>query len=318
MQAFSLWARGARARTAPCSLPRGSGECDLELTLGTSRFSPAHPLGPRKVSWKCKVLPDPKGHSPALGLWPRLPRVPRGSPLPIRSQTASSLWHCSVHTKRKRERKQCPAESKLLAAWLTHSPAQKWEAVGGVKGRRSRIREKPERFALSTPRLWTTARPGGSGRREAGRWRALSAVLSSPAEWSPSPSPLEWKWVFTRQIYESHLLTSDLPGLRSGWYSWRGGEEAKISNEGLRKGRNHLPGSVTLSLSDYKFCSCEKHLHFSKRSAPFGVTTKNQRRGVQCTFPTSVRFLYIYLIISWGRGGKDFCNDPGDVNQHLL
>jgi hypothetical protein len=39
-------------------------------------------------------------------------------------------------------------------------------------------------------------------------------------------------------------LTSDLPGLRSGWYSQRGGEATKISSEGFRKGRNRLLGSV--------------------------------------------------------------------------
>lgn len=190
-------APGARAAEAPALRPLGSGECDLGLPLGRSRFSPAGPRGPQKVSGKCKLLPDPKGHSPAPRLWPKLPPVPRGSLPPIHSQTASWLLHCSMHTKRKRERKQYTAESRLFAPWLSRSLAHKSEGDEGKEAReRSKQGEKLETLALFPLGLWTTSRSRwlckeiGGARGEAGRWRALFGLAT---EWSPSPSKPEWK-----------------------------------------------------------------------------------------------------------------------------
>lgn len=179
--------------------------------------------------------------------------------------------------------------------------AQKWEGEGGKK----QDRGDPERPALCTLGLRTALRsrlPCGETASEArlGGGDRRVQCFGLPAEWSPSPSQPEWKWVFTRQIDESHLLTSDLPGLRSGWYSRRGGRAAKISREGLRKAKNSLH-QFTRLLSDGKFCSCEKSLHFSRRSAPFDYNHQEPKAGRAACFPSLPFSSFISRV---GKGGR--------------
>lgn len=130
----------------------------------------------------------------------------------------------------------------------------------------------------------------------------------------PQPFPGRMEIVFTRQIDESHLLTSDLPGLRSRWHSRRGGDTAKISSEGLGKGRKDWFADIggACSLPTHKFCSGEKH-HFSKENRSFECNYQEPMLQVRLFFTPSHPFLFFVFTLfrlhmfggrkSWGRTG---------------
>lgn len=193
---FAPSPQGRELKKLP-ALCRGAQECATWGSLSGDRASvPPVPWDPRKFLESAnsyltqKVIAQLLSYGRGCLRSPGDLRCPFVHKLPLRFYTVQ----CTPSAKESESSAlQSPGSS-------LHGSHTRWHRSGKQKRGRSKTGEKPERFALSTLRLWTTSRPGCSVRRvegleerEAGRWRALSAVLSSPAEWSPSPSPLEWK-----------------------------------------------------------------------------------------------------------------------------
>lgn len=110
MQGFCKRARGREPGKAPALCHWAQEVQSGTPHLGDGAPVPPVPSGPRKFLEDYKLLPGPKGHSLAPGLSPRLPQVPRGSPPPIHSQTASSLLPALfIAHQAQRGRKQCTA-----------------------------------------------------------------------------------------------------------------------------------------------------------------------------------------------------------------
>lgn len=185
MQAFSLQARQGRELEKLLPFATELRRCNLRLTFGRSRAPvPPVPLGPRKFPESANSYLTQKVVAQLLGygrgcLWSSGDlRRPFVHELPLCVYTVQ----CTPSAKESESRTlQSPSFSLHGSHTCLHRSGKESE------GERSKIREQPERLALSTLRLWTAScswllsKEIGGTRGGAGQLRrALSAALWSP------------------------------------------------------------------------------------------------------------------------------------------